>query len=118
LISPTIILAGLLALSVLGNLAQYKSGQAVREQLGAMRSERDAAMTAATSCSAGVADLERQASERDREAVRARTKADQVARSHEARAQQILAAAPAVPGDDCKSAGVAIDAWLQGRGKP
>lgn len=69
-------------------------------------------------CSAGVERLQLLAAKRGQEAAAARRKADQSARDHERRAQEILVSAPAVPGDDCRSADVAIRQWLQGRAKP
>lgn len=74
--------------------------------------------TDAKACSSAVDDLRALADKRQREAKAARVLAEQRARSHNRRADAILATPPAVPGDDCQSAQVRVADWLKGRTQP
>ncbi|RYF80352.1 MAG: hypothetical protein EOO29_14175 [Comamonadaceae bacterium] len=86
-------------------------------QGGVLTAERDDARDAASLCSDAVDALRTLADQRAAEARRAQGLAQKAARQRQAVAQQILATPPAVPGDDCRSAQVRVDAWLQGRGQ-
>lgn len=107
-----------LAISGLANLWLGKAWLSARD--GKLRAEEQhkQARGVAKSCSEGVEKLQAESAERDRELRRNREKADVLARTHEGRAQQILARPDAVPGDACKSAEAELDAWLKGRRKP
>ena len=107
-----------LAISAGGNVLLGISYLDTRDDLAHAESDRDWAHKAASNCSAGVQKLHSAAAIRAQEAASARVAADHQASTHSQRAQQILAAPPADPTDDCKSAGAAIDAWLQGKAKP
>ncbi|HYE40275.1 MAG TPA: hypothetical protein VEB23_10105 [Ramlibacter sp.] len=116
--SPLVLVGLALALSLAANAWQAQLYLGARDDATEARSATRQAVDAARSCSDGVAALEEHAKEQHRQAGRRRVEADNQAKTHEARAQQILVAAPAVAGDDCKSAEAAIDSWLQQRGKP
>jgi hypothetical protein len=111
-----IFLATLLAASVLANAVLGWSYLGARDERTEAIGARDQARAAATACSAGVSRLEDAARTRAGEAFRAMERARGQAVTHQAAAQRILSSAPSVPGDACKSAGDAIDAWLLGRG--
>ncbi|OJX11341.1 MAG: hypothetical protein BGO79_17395 [Delftia sp. 67-8] len=119
--------AAVLALlaSLLGNallarayLGQRDAATAARASVGEMTQQRDGARDLAAACSDAVDDLRDLADRRKREGDAARTSAAAQARTHEQRADEILAAPPAVPSDDCASAQHRVDNWLQGRAKP
>jgi len=125
-ITPKLLSAAVLALlaSLLGNallarayLGQRDAATAARASVGEMTQQRDGARDLAAACSDAVDDLRDLADRRKREGDAARTTAAQ-ARTHEQRADEILAAPPAVPSDDCASAQHRVDNWLQGRAKP
>jgi hypothetical protein len=105
-----------LSLTVNGVLGWAYLGQ--RDTATVAVTEQKQVTTVATACSAGTEQLQQQAAKRAAEAAPTIKKADQVAQQHEARAQQILVAPPSTPANDCKSAGDAIDVWLQGRAAP
>ncbi|WP_325100503.1 MULTISPECIES: hypothetical protein [unclassified Delftia] len=126
-ITPKLLAAAVLALlaSLLGNallarayLGQRDAATAARASVGEMTQQRDGARDLAAACSDAVDDLRDLADRRKREGDAARTSAAAQARTHEQRADQILAAPPAVPGDACTSAQHRVDNWLQGRAKP
>jgi hypothetical protein len=111
-------LAVLLALSMSGNAALGWAWLDARDALAVSTTERDNARGAASACSDATDDLRDQADRRAAEARTAQAKARAVAARHEQLAQAILATPAAVPGDDCGSTRVRIDAWLQGRAAP
>lgn len=113
-----IALAVALGISVLGNALQGVAYLDTRDDLATAIAEREHSRGAAASCSAGTTKLRDLADKRAKEAGAARARADDQARTHEQRAQEILASAPAIAGDDCKSAALAIQAWRQRRAKP
>ncbi|WP_286878472.1 hypothetical protein [Delftia sp. 67-8] len=126
-ITPKLLSAAVLALlaSLLGNallarayLGQRDAATAARASVGEMTQQRDGARDLAAACSDAVDDLRDLADRRKREGDAARTSAAAQARTHEQRADEILAAPPAVPSDDCASAQHRVDNWLQGRAKP
>lgn len=112
-----IALATVLAISLLANAGLTRAYLGARDDLAEATGARDQARAAATSCSDGVRRLQAEAADRDREATRFRERAQDMARERQRRAQRILTAPPAFPGDDCRSASAAIDAWLGERGK-
>lgn len=73
---------------------------------------------AAEACSGRVDELRTLADKRAQEAETARRAAGTRASAHNQRADAILAAPAAVPGDACASAQVRVDSWLQGRVRP
>ncbi|MFC4927871.1 MULTISPECIES: hypothetical protein [Delftia] len=119
--------AAVLALlaSLLGNvlltrayLGQRDAATIARASVGEMAQQRDGARDLAAACSDAVDDLRELADKRKREGEAARASAAAQARTHERRADEILAAPPAVPGNACASAQHRVDIWLQGRAKP
>ena len=119
-LSPALIA---LALSVLVNAALGWAWLAARSdadeqsaRVQAIRVERDHATATAQACSASVQQLSELAEQRAREAAQARAAAHSRAQQHNQRADAILAAPAAVPGDDYASARMRVDAWLKGRG--
>jgi hypothetical protein len=89
-----------------------------RDRVASLVVERDQAIGAASQCSESVANLQRLAAKRQREGRPAIAAAAKTAQVAEQRADQILAAPPSTPGDDCKSAQDQVDIWLASRGKP
>lgn len=77
--------------------------------------QRDAARADASACSDATEDLRVQADKRAAAAKPLRAAARDQATAREARADAILSAPPAVPGDDYASARARVDAWLKGR---
>ncbi|AVS97312.1 hypothetical protein C8232_10755, partial [Paracidovorax avenae] len=86
--------------------------------LAAKGQELAGARGAAQACSTAVEQLHTLAERRAREAETARRAAGARASAHDRKADAILAAPPAVPGDVCASAQVRVDAWLKGRAQP
>ncbi|MFC4922980.1 hypothetical protein [Delftia deserti] len=126
-ITSKLLAAAVLALlaSLLGNallarayLGQRDAATTARASVGEITQQRDGARDLAAACSDAVDDLRELADRRKREGEAARTSAAAQARKHEQRADEILAAPPAVPGDACASAQHRVDSWLQGRTKP
>ncbi|WFF79268.1 hypothetical protein [Delftia tsuruhatensis] len=126
-ITPKLLAAAVLALlaSLIGNvllarayLGQRDAATSARASVGEMAQQRDGARDLAAACSDAVDDLRELADRRKKDGEAARTSAAALARKHEQRADQILAASPAVPGDACASAQHRVDIWLQGRARP
>lgn len=115
--SIAIALAIALAVSVAGNYWLAEGWQSERDAHLLAAAARDQAQGAAHACSAGVERMELEARQRKQAADRAIAAAQAAARGHQAAAQRLLSAPPAVPGDDCRSAEAAIDGWLQGRAR-
>lgn len=99
-----------------GYLAGRDQQAALQERVQTVAQERDSALAGAQACSDGVQRLQALAESRAKEAVAARKQAAQAAADHARRADEVLAAPPAVPGDDCASARVRIGRWLRQRG--
>ena len=114
------LLASLAANGLLGwaYLGQRDDATQARADFGAMEQQRDGAREAASACSDAVDDLRTLADQRASEAKAARAEAAAKAKSHNQKADTILATPPAVPGDDCRSAQLRIGDWLKGRAKP
>lgn len=89
-----------------------------RAELAAKGQELAGVRGAAQACSSKVDELRTLVDKRAQEAGAARRAAGARASAHNQRADAILAAPPAVPGDACTSAQVRVDAWLQGRARP
>ena len=100
-----------------GYLAGRDKQAALQERVQAVAQERDSALAGAQACSDGVQRLQALAESRAREAAAARKLAAQAAADHARRADAVLAAPPAVPGDDCASARVRVGDWLKGRAR-
>ena len=98
-----------------GYLAGRDKLAALQERVQAVAQERDSALAGAQACSDGVARLQALAERREREAAAARKQAAQAAADHARRADAVLSAPPAVPGDDCASAKARVADWLQRR---
>lgn len=77
--------------------------------------QRDDARSAASACSDATEDLRDLADKRAAEAKKAQAAARSAATAAQDRANAILSAPAAVPGDACASAQVSIDDWLRGR---
>jgi len=97
---------------------QRDKATAARGEVTAMQRQRDDARDVASACSDAVDDLRTLADRRKQEGEAARARAAAQARTHQQRADEILAAPSAVPGDACRSAQHRIDSWLQGRAQP
>lgn len=99
-------------------LGQRDAIATLRSETKAVQGQLDGARADARACSDAVDDLRALADQRAREASAARAAAQQRAQQHQRKADAILAAPPAVPGDDCASARVRVDQWLKGRAVP
>lgn len=66
-------------------------------------------------CNEAVAQLDAEAKEREAAAAKALAAAQSKADKYQLRADRLLRAPAAVPGDDCASAKVRARAWLEGR---
>ena len=99
-------------------LGQRDDAAQARADLGAVEQQRDGARADASACSDATDDLRTLADQRAIEAQAARAEAAAQARTHQQKADAILATPPAVPGDDCKSAQMRVDNWLKGRAQP
>ena len=115
-----IILLSLAANAVLGwsYLGQRDETTEARTALRDMEGQRDGARQAASECSDSVEDLRELADKRAREDAPARAAASNIAKTHNQRADTILATPAPVPGDLCASAQARVDDWLKGRAKP
>lgn len=109
-------------LSLLGNAGQAWLYLGLRDELtlaktatGAREKERDTVQQEASACSDAVDDLRTLADLRAKDATTARATAAAQARMAAQRADAMLAAPAAVPGDDCASAQVRVQSWLQTR---
>lgn len=90
--------------------ARSEASQKVQEMAGARG--------AAQACSTRVDELLTLAGKRAQEAEAARLADSAKATTHNRRADEILAAPPAVPGDACASAQARIDGGIKGRAQP
>lgn len=106
------------ALLTLAYLGQRDAATTVAERVKGVEGERDGARSLASACSDAVQDLHDLAEKRKSEAGVARAKAANQALEHERRADEILATAPAVPGNVCASAQNQVDSWLKRRALP
>lgn len=99
-------------------LGQRDDTAAARASTVSVAEQRDGARAAASACSDALDDLRTLADRRGREATAARSAAAGRAGQHNQRADQILSAPPAVPGNTCASAQARIDGWLKARATP
>ena len=81
------------------------------------RLQAAAATAQAEQCAQSVALLEAEAKEREAQAAKALAEAHAKADKYALRADKLLRAPAAVPGDDCASAKARAAAWLQSRGQ-
>jgi len=107
------LIAGLcvLIVALLGGLAALADayiGQ--RDELVITRGEKMLAQDAAGQCSAGTDELARQAADARKNALRAHQEAASAARAYAARADTVLAAAPA-QGGECEAAKAGVAEW-------
>lgn len=107
--------AWVLALSLAGNGVLGWAWIGAREKAAASVVQRDDARAVASACSDATDDLRDLADKRAAEAKKAQAAARAVALDHQSRAQAILLAPAAVPGDACASAQARVDDWLRGR---
>lgn len=89
--------------------------QIYHAQTQRLEEQRQTAMDAAQMCSSQVERLAAQAKRRAAEADAARVVAAQQAAQHNLRADAVLSAPAAVPGDDCASAQVRAEQWIRMR---
>ena len=113
-----VVLVAANAVTTWAYLAQRDAAAVAKTALHDMRDQRDGAREAASACTDAVDDLRTLADRRAKEAEEARRAAAKRAQGHNQRADAILAAPPAVPGDACASAQVRVDEWLKGRAAP
>lgn len=99
-------------------LGQRDTITTLRTEAKTQKRDLDAARADASACSDATDDLRALADQRAKEADAARAQARKAAAGRNARADAILSAPPAVPGDDCASARVRVDQWLKGRAAP
>lgn len=114
----TRILSILLAISLLANLLLGWAYLHQRDKATVATTVEQQAQGAANACSDGTAALATQAQQRQAAAVPKIAAAAKQADALERRADAVMAAGPAVPGDDCRSAQARVDTWWQGREKP
>ncbi|MBX9936068.1 MAG: hypothetical protein K2Y10_05700 [Burkholderiaceae bacterium] len=110
-------------LAVVGNMGQAWLYLGLRDELTSAKDavksigqQRDTALADAMACGNAVDELHNLAEQRAKEATTARATAAAQAHAAAQRADAILAAPAAVPGDDCQSAQVRVERWLQTRG--
>ena len=118
----TVIALAVAVLSVAGNVGQAWLYLGLRDDLATAHAladqrqrELDQAQATALACGNAVDNLHALAQQREHEAATARVAAAAQARAAAQRADTILAAPAAVPGNDCASAQVRVGAWLESR---
>lgn len=99
-------------------LGQRDTIATLRTEAKAVQDQLDGARSDARACSDAVDDLRTLADLRAQEASAARAAAQLRGKQHQRKADAILSAPPAVPGDDCASARVRVDQWIKGRAAP
>lgn len=104
----------LIALAILlaSNAATGWAWLHARDQVAALQVERNAAVNTAGMCSKSVSDMQTRAAAAAKAARPVVAAAAAVALVHEQRADQILAAPPSTPSNDCQSARDRVRAWL------
>lgn len=114
MIPPNIIMfvfAALLATNAITGWAWLQS----RDQVAVLQERAAAAVDVAGQCSRSVTALQEAADKRAAAARAAIAAADKRASAAAQTADQILAKAPSVPGNDCASAQAQVDEWLSNR---
>ncbi len=112
------LLAGSLMANMLLGWAYLEQRDAATEARGetqAMQQQRDGIRSAASACSVGVERLAEAGEKRAAAAAPVRQAAASRAAAHNRKADEILAAPPAVRGDACASAQARVDQWIKGR---
>ena len=99
-------------------LGERDDATTARAETLAMQQQRDGIRSVAGACSAGVEQLAVAGEQRAAAAAPARQAAASRAAVQNAKADVILAAPAAVPGDACASAQARVDDWLKGRVMP
>ena len=122
---PSLLFLALMAISLASNaalgmayLGQRDATTTARDEASKIAGQRDGARAAANACTSAVEDLKVIAIRRTTEATTARLQAQSLERRYQTRADAIMAAPPAIPGNDCQSAQVRVDGWLQSRTVP
>jgi hypothetical protein len=113
-----IALAVALGVSVLGNAFLGNAYLNQRDTATTVKTETVYVQAAAKECSKGTEAMATAAKKNASAAAPKRRAAASEAAKHDAQADQILAAPPAVPGDACKSAEAVVDTWWATRSKP
>lgn len=108
-------LAGLLALSVLGNVGLTRAYLTKRDSLARIEEARANAMAAATSCGESVKQLQAIAEKQAKASAAAIEAAQKYAGQQRRAAEAERRRAQAVPGDACASAQVETREWLERR---
>jgi len=111
-------LAIALGISFLGNAFLGNAYLNQRDAATTVKTETVYVQAAAKECSKGTEAMATAAAKNASAAAPKRRAAASEAARHDAKADEILAAPPAVPGDACKSADAAVDAWWAARSKP
>lgn len=111
-ISPLIIA---LAILLAANAATGWAWLHARDRAAALQERVEAAVDVAGQCSRSVASLQELADKRAAAARTAIAAANKRAAANNQTADQILAKAPSVPGNDCASAQAQVDEWLSNR---
>jgi len=106
-----IVFAALLAANVITGWAWLHA----RDQVATLQERADAAVDVAGQCSRSVDQLQSTAAKQAAAARAAIAAANKRAAASNQVADQILAKAPSVPGDDCASAQAQVDDWLANR---
>ncbi len=99
-------------------LGERDAATTARAETLAMQQQRNGIRSAASACSVGVEQLAVAAEQRATAAAPARQAAASRAAAHNQKADTILAAPAAVPGDACASAQARVDEWIKGRLTP
>lgn len=118
LLGLAVLLAGSLGLNILGaNAYLHQRDALATARSGEAQAQGDAvqARAAADACSQAVAELGEAAKLLEQERNAARQAAAKASAGHYARADAVLAAAPAVPGNVCASAQARAAGWLAER---
>jgi hypothetical protein len=104
-----------IAVSLAFNLALGWAYLGQRDETQKAKDQATQAATAAKQCSDGVKDLQDAAADSKVDHLMALANAKEAADRANRRADIILKAGPAAPGDDCKSAQIRVDQWWQTR---
>jgi cell division septum initiation protein DivIVA len=104
-----------LAVLVASNMATGWAWLHARDQVATLQERAAAAVDVAGQCSRSVSALQDAADKRAAAARAAIAAANQRAADKGRQADQILAKAPSVPGNDCASAQAQVDEWLANR---
>lgn len=122
---PNLLFLALLAISLSSNaalgmayLGQRDATTTARNETISLTGERDGARATAKVCTEAVDELRTIAVKRTTEATAARLQAQSLERRYQVRADAILSAPPVVPGNDCQSAQVRVNGWMQARVVP